>query len=76
MNNAYQECLLVLTKWKEYKEKATTSNLDDFAFWLLKRKPESRQAGLQESFILDRVAEMEEKDAIPDLATVASSDTY
>ena len=68
MNNAYEEYLLVLTKWKEFKENVPSSNLDDFALWLLKEKPESRQTGLHESFILDRVAAMQEKAEMPDLA--------
>lgn len=68
MNNAYQECILVLTKWKEFKEHSSSLEMNDFANWLLHQKPEMPELGEHEGFIIDVAAEMEEKDLVPDLA--------
>lgn len=68
MSDAYQESILVLTKWKEFKEKSTSSNPEDFAKWLLKASSSPQKIGQHETFIINRVTEMDEKDNVPDLA--------
>ncbi len=68
MSDAYKECISVLTKWSEFKKNNASDDLNDFAGWLLKAAPEVKVLKGHENFILERVAEMEIKDSIPDLA--------
>ena len=68
MNDAYKECILVLTKWSEFKKHSPSEEINDFANWVLNSSPEEKSMKGHESFIMDRVQEMKEKDSIPDLA--------
>ncbi len=68
MSDAFKECILVLTKWSEFKKTSSSEDLNQFANWLLKASPEAKDLKGHENFIMERVAEMEVKDSIPDLA--------
>ena len=68
MNDAYQEYISVLTKWKEFKNNSDSEEFNDFANWLLVATPQAKELQGHENFITDRVAEMDEKDTMPDLA--------
>lgn len=71
MSNVYDECILIIKSWKQFKENSNSFELNDFANWLLKSEPEIKLHGEHEDFILDVVDKMDEKDMLPDLANRA-----
>ncbi len=71
MSNVYDECILILNKWKEFKENSKSFELSDFAKWLEDAAPQKQIHGDHENFILNVADNMEEKDTLPDLANRA-----
>ena len=68
MSDAYDECIKVLNKWKEFKGDSKSDDIKDFAGWLLKAKTEVKELKDHENFIVDIASEMEETVSMPDLA--------
>lgn len=68
MKKWYEDLILLISKWKDFKENQTDGDLKNFANWILNEKKSIPKKTEQEDFIVARVDEMEEKNTIPDLA--------
>jgi|GEM_PF-5820829 len=68
MKKWYEDLILLISKWKDFKENQTDGDLKSFANWILNEKKSIPKTTEQEDFIVARVDEMEEKNTIPDLA--------
>ncbi|MBN8833279.1 MAG: hypothetical protein ABS68_01885 [Niastella sp. SCN 39-18] len=72
MTECYDDIILVLSKWKDFRELKKDGDLKNFANWILlhENKLVANQSE-QEDFIVAQVDNMDEKEKIPDLANRA-----
>lgn len=68
MADCYEDIILLINKWKIFKELQNEGNIKNFADWILNENRSVAKQSDQEDFIIARVDEMEEKNMIPDLA--------
>ena len=68
MNDCYEDIILLISKWKDFRELKKGDDIKSFANWILSDKKSAHYKSDQEDFIVTQVDKMEEKNAIPDLA--------
>ena len=68
MKKWYEDLILLISQWKDFRQLQPEGNLSQFAKWVLKDDDISSITTEQENFIIAKVEEMEEKNSIPDLA--------
>ena len=68
MDDCYEDLILLITKWKDFRQVQPQGDILQFANWVSDKKKSLPNNTDHENFIIDRVNEMEEKKANPDLA--------
>lgn len=68
MSECYEDIIMLISKWKDFRDIHKTGDLKSFSNWVLSENQFAAKQSDQEDFIVAQVAKMEEKDAIPDLA--------
>lgn len=68
MKKWYDDLILLISLWKDFRQLQPEGNLAQFAKWILKEESSLLPTTDQENFIISKVEEMEEKNTIPDLA--------
>ena len=68
MPECYEDILMIISKWKDFRQIQKNGHLINFANWILNENKTTGTPSDQEDFIVAQVEKMEEKDAIPDLA--------
>ena len=68
MTECYDDIILVISKWKDFRDLQKVGDLKNFADWILNENKFVAKQSDQEDFIVTQVAKMKEKDTIPDLA--------
>lgn len=68
MTKCYDDIILVISKWKDFRELQKDGDLKNFANWILNENKSVAKQSDQEDFIVAQVEKMEEKNLIPDLA--------
>ena len=68
MNDCYEDVVLLIKKWKDFREFQKEGNINMFANWIVNENKATNYESPQENFIVAQVDKMEEKNTIPDLA--------
>lgn len=68
MNDCYEDIMLLINKWKDFRELDKDGDIKMFANWILNENKSAYYETEQEDFIVTQVEKMEEKNTIPDLA--------
>ncbi len=68
MNDCYEDVILLIKKWKDFRELQKEGDIKMFANWIVNENKSATYESPQEDFIVAQVDKMEEKNAIPDLA--------
>ena len=68
MNDCYEDIILLIKKWKDFRELQKEGDIKMFANWIVNEYKSAYYASDQEDFIVEQVDKMEEKNTIPDLA--------
>ncbi len=68
MTECYEELILLISKWKDFREVQIDGDIKNFADWILHENKFVATLSDQEDFIVAQVEKMEEKNTIPDLA--------
>lgn len=68
MNNCYDDLILLISQWKDFREVQPQGDISNFASWILKETPSVPEKSEHENFIMARAGEMEEIKSTPDLA--------
>lgn len=68
MNDCYEDIILLMKKWKDFRELQKDGDIKSFANWISNDNKPAYYKSDQEDFIVTQVEKMEEKNSIPDLA--------
>ncbi|MEO8819713.1 MAG: MarR family transcriptional regulator [Ginsengibacter sp.] len=68
MNNCFEDIILLINKWKDFRELEKEGDIRSFSRWVLNDNKSEAKKSDQEDFIVAQVDKMEEKESIPDLA--------
>lgn len=68
MNDCYEDIILLMKKWKDFRELQKDGDIKSFANWISNDNKPAYYKSDQEDFIVTQVQKMEEKNSIPDLA--------
>lgn len=68
MNDCYEDIILLINKWKDFRELQKEGDIKMFARWISNENKSAYYESDQEDFIVNQVEKMEEKDSVPDLA--------
>lgn len=68
MTTCYDEVILLISKWKDFRNTQPTGDIKSFAGWILDKNVSAATQTDQENFIVTQVDKMKEKETIPDLA--------
>ena len=60
MNNCYDDLILLISQWKDFREVQPQGDISNFASWILKETPSVPEKSEHENFIVERASEMEE----------------
>ncbi|MEO6893507.1 MAG: MarR family transcriptional regulator [Ginsengibacter sp.] len=71
MNDCYEDIILLMKKWKDFRELQKDGDIKSFANWISNDNKPAYYKSDQEDFIVTQVQKMEEKNSIPDLANRA-----
>jgi DNA-binding MarR family transcriptional regulator len=68
MTKCYDDVILLISKWKDFRTAQSQGDIKSFAGWILDKDLSAAAQTNQENFIVTQVDTMKEKDTIPDLA--------
>ncbi|MEO7044646.1 MAG: MarR family winged helix-turn-helix transcriptional regulator [Ferruginibacter sp.] len=68
MDNCYDDVILLISKWKDFRNAQSHGDLKSFAGWIVNDDVSHATQTDQENFIVTQVEIMKEKENIPDLA--------
>ena len=68
MTEEYDDIILVISKWKDFRNVQKDGDLKTFANWILRQNKSPSKPTDQKDFIFSKVEKMEEKNMIPNLA--------
>ncbi|MEP6628191.1 MAG: MarR family winged helix-turn-helix transcriptional regulator [Ginsengibacter sp.] len=68
MTKCYDDVILLISKWKDFRTGQSQGDIKSFAGWILDKDVSAATQTDREDFIVTQVDKMKEKDTIPDLA--------